>query len=101
MFDDCIQKTANGVILTIHVQPRAVQTEYVGVYGQNSLKFRVAAPPVDGAANAALCQYLADQFDIPKRSVVIESGTGGRHKRVLLKGLSVEHVKQRLGCYGR
>jgi len=96
MFDDCILKTADGVVLTIHVQPRAAQTEYVGVYGENSLKFRVAAPPVEGAANEALCRFLAGQFDISKRAVVITTGIGSRHKRVLLKGLSVKQVKQGL-----
>ena len=97
MFSECIQETQDGVVLSIHIQPRAAKTEYVGLYGETALKFRVAAPPVEGAANEALCRFLAKHFGLPKSSVVIAAGTGSRHKRVLLNGLSMEQVKKSLG----
>ncbi len=85
-------------MLTVHVQPRAAKTEYVGLYGESALKIRVVAPPVDGAANEALCQFLAKYLRLPKNAVVIISGTGSRQKRVLLKGESGERVKQKFNC---
>ncbi|GJL52894.1 MAG: hypothetical protein NPIRA02_00260 [Nitrospirales bacterium] len=92
MFDACIEETPEGVILSVHIQPRAAKTEYIGLYRETAFKFRVMAPPVDGEANEALCRYLAKHFGVAKRSVVIVRGSNSRHKRVLLKGVSVEHV---------
>lgn len=87
-----VQDTAEGAILTVHVQPKASRTESVGLYGE-ALKVRVAAPPVEGAANDELCRFLAEQVGIPPSSVEIRSGAGGRHKRVLLKGVSSQRVR--------
>ena len=96
MFDKCIQETHEGVVLTVYVQPRAAKTEYVGLYGETALKIRVSAPPVDGAANEALCQFLSKYLGLPKKAVVIISGPGSRQKRVFLKGESGKCVKQKL-----
>ncbi len=71
----------------LHIQPRASKTAVVGVHG-DAYKIRLAAPPVDGAANDALCAFLAETFDISKSAVIIQSGHTGRRKRVLLKGVS-------------
>ena len=54
-----VQDSDEGAVLALHVQPKAARTEYVGVHG-DTLKFRVAAPPVDGAANEEICRYLAE-----------------------------------------
>ncbi len=97
MLEHCVKETTDGVVLSIHVQPRAAKTEYVGFHGDTALKFRVAAPPLEGAANHVLCRFLAEYFGVSKSAVVLIMGAGSRHKRVLLKGLPVEHVKQRLG----
>jgi hypothetical protein len=91
-----IQDSAEGAILTVHLQPKASQTEYVGLHG-GALKFRVAASPIEGAANAALCIYLADRFGLPRKAVTIRSGAASRHKRVLLQGISAERVRALLG----
>ena len=87
-----VQDSPEGAILTIHVQPKASKTEYAGIHGE-ALKFRVAAPPVEGAANEALCEHLAALFMLPKKSVVIKAGGGSRHKRVLLCGISAQHAR--------
>ncbi len=97
MLNEGIKGAKGGVILSVHIQPRSAKTEYVGYYGENALKFRIAASPVKGAANNALCQFLSDQFGVPKNSVVIAAGLSSRQKRILLKGISVEQVKQILG----
>ena len=59
-----VQDTKDGVILTVHVQPKASTTECVGIHG-DALKIRVAAPPVDGAANDELIRFVARQLSIP------------------------------------
>ena len=86
-----VQDSKHGVVLTVHVQPKASQTAYVGIYG-NALKIRVAAPPVDGAANEELVRFLASELAVPLSAVRIESGSGGRHKRVRLNGVTAAHV---------
>jgi hypothetical protein len=90
-----VQDTKDGVILTVHTQPKASITECVGIHG-DAIKIRVAAPPVDGAANQELIRFLARRFSIPSTSVQIHSGAGGRHKRVLVKGATAQLVMARL-----
>jgi hypothetical protein len=96
MSHPAVQDSPEGAVLTIHVQPKASKTGYAGPHG-NALKFRVAAPPVEGAANDALCEHLAALFALPKKSVVIKAGGGSRHKRVLLRGVSGRRVREVLG----
>jgi uncharacterized protein (TIGR00251 family) len=95
-----VQDTKDGAILTVHLQPRASTTEYVGIHG-DAIKIRVAAPPVDGAANDELIRFLARQLSIPTASVRIHSGASGRHKRVLVKGVAAELVLARLNLGNR
>ena len=90
-----VQDTKAGAILSVHVQPKASTTECVGIHG-DALKIRVAAPPVDGAANEELIRFLARQLSIPVTSVQIKSGAAGRHKRVLIKGMTAQFVLARL-----
>lgn len=92
-----IQDSPEGAILTVHVQPKAARTEYAGVHG-DALKFRVAAPPVEGAANEALCAYLAERFGLPKSAVGMLAGLGSRRKRVRLKGVAGRRVSEVFGC---
>lgn len=90
-----VQDSKDGVVLTVHVQPKASKTACVGIYG-NALKIRVAAPPVDGAANEELVRFLASELSVPPTAVRIESGKGGRHKRVRVNGVTAMHVTTRL-----
>ena len=59
-----VQDTKAGAILSVHIQPKASTTECVGIHG-DAIKIRVAAPPVDGAANDKLIRFLARQLSIP------------------------------------
>ena len=90
-----VQDTKAGAVLTVHIQPKASTTECVGFHG-DAIKIRVAAPPVDGAANDELIRFLARQLSIPAASVQIQSGANGRHKRVLVKGATAQLVLARL-----
>lgn len=90
---EAVQDSPEGAVLTIHVQPKASKSEYVGPHG-TTLKIRVAAPPVGGTANEALCAYLAERFGIPKSHVTIQAGQTVRRKRVLLKGVTAKRVRE-------
>jgi uncharacterized protein len=70
-----------ALILSLHVQPGAARTEVAGLHGE-ALKIRLAAPPVDGKANAALLRYLADAFAVPLRQVTLVRGETSRQKTV-------------------
>ena len=55
----------DGVVLRLHIQPGAKKTEIAGLHGE-ALKIRLAAPPVDGKANACLVEFLARQLGVAK-----------------------------------
>ena len=65
--------------LTLHIQPGAKKTEIVGIHG-DALKIRLAAPPVDGKANAALIAFVAQRLDVAKSAVTLKSGQTSRRK---------------------
>ena len=90
-----VRDSKDGAILTVHVQPKAAYTACVGIHGE-ALKIRIAAPPVEGAANRELIRFLADELSLPTAAVRIESGEGSRHKRVRLEGTTAAHVMTRL-----
>ena len=88
-----IRDHADGAILDIHVQPKASRTEWVGMHG-DALKYRISAPPAEGAANAALCNFLAGQFGIAASSVKLLRGQTARRKQVQLRGFSAQRALQ-------
>lgn len=88
-----VQRTATGVRLSVRVQPRASANEIVGVHG-DALKVRLTAAPVEGAANRALVELLADTFGIPVRGVTIVAGASSRTKVVELDGVTKERVSR-------
>jgi len=73
------------VILELHVQPGAKRSEFAGEHG-GRMKLRLAAPAVEGKANEALVEFLADYFGVPKRNVRITAGLRSRQKRVVIDG---------------
>lgn len=81
--------------LVVHVLPRAKATAVAGRHG-DAIRIRVAAPPVDGAANEALLRFLAERLGVPRRSVMIVRGAGSRRKTVQVAGLTRAEVERRL-----
>ncbi|HEY2431514.1 MAG TPA: DUF167 domain-containing protein [Vicinamibacterales bacterium] len=81
--------------LDIRVIPRAPQTKVDGERG-GAILVRLAAPPVDGAANAALVAFLADALGVPRRQVAIVAGNTSRDKRVRIEGLDETEARARL-----
>ena len=69
--------------LELHVQPGASRSEFAGKHGDR-IKVRLAAPPQDGKANAALIEFLAQYYGVPRRKVRITSGLKSRQKRVVI-----------------
>ena len=69
------------LILRLHIQPGAKRTEAVGLHG-GALKIRLAAPPVEGAANTALLKFLAMTFGVPLSQVTLKHGIKSRRKVV-------------------
>jgi uncharacterized protein len=95
MTSPIIRDSADGAVLSVHIQPKAARTACVGIHGE-ALKIRIAAPPVAGAANRELLRFLADELSLPAAAVHIESGEGSRHKRVRLEGTTAVRVMTRL-----
>lgn len=76
-----LREEAGAIVLALHVQPGAKRTEVEGTHGA-ALKVRLAAPPVDGRANAELVRFLADAFGVAQREVAIVRGETSRGKVV-------------------
>lgn len=72
---------AGGVLVDVAVVPNAKRTEVVGLH-DGALRVRLAAPPVDGAANEALMQWLARSLGLPRRAVDLVHGQTSRRKRL-------------------
>jgi len=70
---------ADVLTLRVHVQPGAKIPGPGGIHGDR-LKIRIAAPPVEGKANAALRVFIADAFAVPQRNVELVAGESGRKK---------------------
>ena len=81
-----LREVPGGVSLEILVQPRASRTRVVGEH-DGRLKLQLAAPPVDGEANAALVAFLADALGVRRADVTIDRGDGGRRKTVRVAGV--------------
>jgi uncharacterized protein len=84
-----------GAVLELLVQPRASRTRVVGEH-DGRLKIQLAAPPVDGEANAALLAFLAAACKVKRGDVVLLAGETGRRKRVRIAGLPAADAAARL-----
>ena len=93
--DLALTQTRDGVILPVRVAPRAARNAFAGV-AEGALRVRLAAPPVEGAANRALLAFLADTLGLPKGGLEIARGERGRQKLIRVRGLTAEEVYLRL-----
>lgn len=82
--------------ISIRLQPRSRINEIVG-FRNTSLVVRVTAPPVDGQANDALCELLAERLGVSKGSVTVVHGASSRDKLVRVDGLSELELRRTLG----
>jgi uncharacterized protein (TIGR00251 family) len=89
-----------GVTIGVRVQPRASKNG-AALQPDGSLKVRLTAPPVDGAANEALVRFLAETFNVGRSQVEIVGGHTGRNKVVRISGISGEDVRRLLNTAGQ
>ena len=94
--EDAITPAAGGVHVQVKAVPGASRSRIVGWLGDH-LKIAVAAPPEGGKANKAICQVLAEALGIRHQDVQVTAGASNPRKRILVTGMSVEQVRQRLG----
>jgi hypothetical protein len=86
---------ARAATLDIRVIPRSPRTRVDGMRG-GAILIRLAAPPVDGAANAALIAFLSDALDVPRARITLVAGETSRDKRVRIAGLDADSARARL-----
>jgi uncharacterized protein len=91
-----IRETAVGVTFAIKVQPRARKNAITGELG-DALKLALTAPPVEGRANEACIEFLANLLDVPRSSVTIASGETSRNKVIRVAGVTADEIRRRIG----
>ncbi|MBO0912326.1 MAG: DUF167 domain-containing protein [Acidobacteria bacterium] len=90
-----LHETALGTTFAVKVQPRAKKNAILGDLG-GALKISLAAPPVDGRANEACVEFLAELLNVPLSAVTIVSGETSRRKVVRVGGISPDSVRDKL-----
>ncbi|HXY19470.1 MAG TPA: DUF167 family protein [Gemmatimonadales bacterium] len=84
-----LRETASGVSIAVLVAPRASRTAVAGPVADR-LRIRVAAPPVEGAANDELTRFLARTLRLPRAAVTVTAGAAGRRKTILAEGIGAQ-----------
>lgn len=90
-----IEDSGLGVTIKVYVAPRSSSNKVVGVH-HGALKVALTAPPVEGAANKALVEFLAKVLDVPRGSVSLASGEASRHKVVRVVGIGAQAALKKL-----
>jgi uncharacterized protein len=90
-----LKAVPGGVELAVLVQPRASRTKVIGEH-DGRLKIALAAPPVDGEANAALIGFLSDELGVRKADIRLLDGDTSRRKRLAVRGVAPDEVMVRL-----
>jgi len=91
-----IHDTSAGATFAVKIHPRARRNAITGGLG-DALKLSLAAPPVEGRANEACIEFLANLLKVPRSSVTIASGLRSRRKVIRVSGISADEVQKRLG----
>jgi uncharacterized protein (TIGR00251 family) len=90
-----VSKYPNGSLLSVLVVPRAGKSS-IAQLADGTIQIRVAAPPVDGAANTALLRFLAGILDVSRSRLAITSGASSRRKRISVDGIAPDELERRL-----
>lgn len=90
-----ISENDAGVSFAIKVHPRAKKAGITGELG-DALKVSLTAPPVEGRANDACIEFFAKALKVPRSSITIASGAGGRNKVIRIAGVTGQCVRDRL-----
>ena len=91
-----IHDTPGGATFAIKIHPRARKNAMTGKPG-DALKLSLTASPVEGRANEACIEFLANLLKVPRSSVTIASGQNSPRKVIRVRGVSADEVQKRLG----
>ena len=95
MSDWQIVESNDAISFSVRVAPRSSRNVIAGVEG-TTLKIKLTAPPVEGAANAALIEFVAAWLGVRKTAVSIVSGSKARNKVMRVDGITAQHLLDRL-----
>jgi uncharacterized protein len=90
-----ISESNTGVTFAIRVHPRAKKAAITGELG-DALKVSLTAPALEGRANDACIDFFAKVLKVPRSSITIASGAGGRNKVIRVTGVTAQYVRDRL-----
>ncbi len=90
-----IRQTSSGATFQVKVHPRAKKNAITGEVGE-ALKLALTAPPLEGRANQACIEFLAEVLKVPRSSVTIAAGESSRSKVIRVRGMSAVQVKAML-----
>jgi uncharacterized protein (TIGR00251 family) len=91
-----LQPRDNGLTFAVRVTPRTSRDELAGT-AEGTLKVRLTAPPVEGAANQALIRLLAKTLNLPQSRLRLIAGEKSRNKTVWVEGLQPAELERRMG----
>lgn len=84
-----------SAVLRLRVVPNAKRSEVVGEHG-DAIRVKVQAPAMDGKANEALLEFLAQQLGVPRRGLQLVAGEKSRDKSVMVAELDADEARRRL-----
>lgn len=91
-------KGETGTMLGLRASPGARETSVAGTYGEGAIKLKVAAPPIDGWANAEIERFLARILGVHLSRVAVVRGASGRDKEVFVQGVEPRDVREGLAA---
>ena len=89
-----VTRTRDGARIQLRVTPGARSTSIAGAYGEDAINLRVAAPPVEGRANAEAERYVAELLGVTASDVSVVRGASSWSKTVLVRGVGAEEVRE-------
>jgi uncharacterized protein len=90
-----IRESTSGITFAVRVHPRAKKNAITGEVGE-ALKISLTAPPIEGRANKACIEFLAELLNVSRSSITIASGASSRNKNVRVAGVTAQYVRERL-----
>ena len=94
--NDFVRPAEGGVYVRFRVSPGAKNTAVKGLYGEGAIRLSVAAPPMEGKANAEVERYLARLFGLSHSEVTVVKGASSRDKLVFVSGLGPDKIRTHL-----
>lgn len=90
-----IEQKDGFALLSVRVQPKSSRNDII-INSNNSIKIALTAPPVEGEANKALCQFVAKHLGLPKSAVTLVSGEKSREKKLRVDGINSVEIWENL-----